>query len=278
MKAGLLGGKGLAKYTVAPLVWGELLRGKRVSFSLFEAGSEEEVEELLSSKGFLGINVAKPWKQLVCRLAKERSSACRKTGCANAYRFSDGKADNFDGKALVEAIEDASGSVSGKKVVLVGCGGAARSTALELLEKNAVVTAFDVSAGALESFSKLFKRDYGETTSPMSGLEGAVKGCDILINATPLGMRVEGGGNELKTPVNERALGRMREGGVVAEMNYSPEKTLLLRIAEENGLRAVPGKHMLVKQAIMSYEFFIGEKPPEGRVRAAYESLGKALG
>ncbi len=165
---------------------------------------------------------------------------------------------NTDCKAAIQALEDvyqASGMdakndrLKGRRVTLLGAGGASRAIAFGLQERGAQVTVVNRNyeraqslAGDVGCFSK--------KSDDLPSLEA-----DILINATPVGMFPEV--NE--TPIDR---GLLKPGMIVFDTIYNPMETRLLREAKSQGCKIIGGLPMFVNQAAAQFELWTGLKPP----------------
>ena len=102
-------------------------------------------------------------------------------------------------------------------------------------------------------------------------IQQAVSACDLLVNATPLGMA--------GSPAFARLdfLQAMPPHAVVYDLVYHPRRTALLEAAARQGLRTVGGIDLLIRQAVRAFTFFTGETPDTAALYAALrEPLGLA--
>jgi shikimate dehydrogenase len=156
------------------------------------------------------------------------------------------------------------GDVGGRRVDIVGAGGAARAAALALTRAGARVT---VRARRAEQAAEVASA----TGSAHGGLE-ALGGepWDVLINATPVGSGAQPG----KSPVPP---GVLRPDRIVFDMVYEPRETPLLRAAKAAGCRTIDGVEMLVAQAVGQFEAWTGAEAPIGAMtEAAHAALDEA--
>ncbi len=165
------------------------------------------------------------------------------------------------GKALSgRSKKQAKLSVQGKRVLLLGCGGAARAIAMTLafrgVEKIFISnrTVAKAEALAAEINSKL--RNCAEALTPTpERLAEIITGCDFLVNSTSLGMRPR----EEEMPLAPELLA---DHLVVADIVYNPLKTRLLKTAEARGCRIVEGLGMLIYQGAAAFKLWTGIDPP----------------
>ncbi|MGI5212817.1 shikimate dehydrogenase family protein [Plantactinospora sp. CA-290183] len=198
-----------------------------------------------------GLLITVPHKVAVCRVADEWSTTVQLTGCANALRRQpDGRwlAENFDGAGFVSALAASGVTVTGRQVALVGVGGAGSAIAVALLQDGVRrLTVCDRDDERLRSFlARAATRWPGQVTGTT---EPDLRGVDIAVNATPLGLRP---GDPL--PFDPHLVPR---GATVADIIMEPAETALLRQARALGHRTQPGLPMLRHQ-LEHYRRFFG--------------------
>ncbi|MBW8481269.1 shikimate dehydrogenase [Actinomadura sp. PM05-2] len=189
-----------------------------------------------------GLLVTVPHKIEVCRFAAELGPAAALTGSANALRRGPGgrwHADNFDGVGFVRGLRARGHEPRGRRVALVGAGGAGAALAAALLEAGAAHLAVcDTDAGRLDALlGRLAARWPGRVTGSAAP---RVADAGIAVNATPLGLRPAD-----PLPFDPALL---PPGGVVADIVMKPAETPLLRAAAALGRAVHPGLHTLEHQ------------------------------
>ena len=260
-----------------------LVYGRDVVYIRNEIQTEEELQRFfneLKNGEWKGCNVTMTWKTDVAGLMDELSETALVTDSVNTVSFRNGKlyGDSTDGRGMLNAIEPCCGKLTGRHMVILGCGGAARSIIAEaVLRKMRMITIVCRGGSALESFTHDTKTDEENftghngissnmdlTLKMLRKLKKAdtfiefVDSCnterildslnkaDILINSTPVGM-VTGNGDELKLPIPKET--GLRKDLVVADCVYNPDETLLIKKAKEAGCMTVKGIRMLEEQA-----------------------------
>ncbi|MBG6085963.1 shikimate dehydrogenase [Actinomadura viridis] len=207
-----------------------------------------------------GMLVTVPHKIAICAYADELSPAARLAGCVNALRREpDGRwrGDNFDGAGFVRGLSAAGHDPAGRRVLLVGAGGAGRAVAVALLEAGAArLTVRDVDVGRRAELVERLRAvwpdrieaapDGGHVVGERPG--GGHVDADIAVNATPLGMRPD-------DPLPLRP-GSLRPGTVVADVIMRPRRTSLLAAAAAAGHPVHHGGHMLDHQLDLYRRFF----------------------
>ena len=195
-----------------------------------------------------GCNVTMPCKNEAAKYMDELSPAARIIGAVNTIVNEDGKLIGHitDGIGFVRNLKEHGVDVKGKKMVVLGAGGAA--TAIQ------VQCALD---GA-ESIS-IFNPDdpfLARARSTAEKLKEEIAGADILVNGTLAGMKP----HDDVSPITDTSM--FRPGLVVADVVYNPEVTKLLREAEEAGCTTVGGKGMLLWQGAAAYKLYTGLEMP----------------
>jgi 3-dehydroquinate dehydratase/shikimate dehydrogenase len=213
-----------------------------------------------------GYSVTIPHKEAVLAFADRTDGPVQEIGAANTlYRDRHGHwlATNTDYEAALASIrlglesgERLDDTLSGKKVLLLGAGGAARAIGLGV-----------VRAGGLLTVSNRTHKRAQELASALGcqQIQWENRGtvfADVLINCTPVGMHP----NVDETPYEQHWI---REGMLVFDTIYNPENTLLLKNARERGCRTVSGVEMFVRQAAAQYECFLRSAAPLETMRAA---------
>jgi shikimate dehydrogenase len=204
-------------------------------------------------QGGKGLNVTLPFKLEAHALADSLTERARAAGAVNTLKFADGAilGDNTDGAGLATDIErNAALPLAGKKILLLGAGGAARGVVLPLLQAvPASLTIVNRTADKAVALATAFASEGNVQASDYAQLHGRY---DIVINATSASL-----GQELP-PVPATVFG----GGALAyDMMYGSEPTVFMRFALQNGARARDGFGMLVEQAAESFFLWRGVRP-----------------
>ena len=245
MQCGLLGRK--LGYSYSPQIHAHL---GDYSYGLYEK-EPEELESFLKSGDFTGLNVTMPYKKDVIPYLDELSDVAQQLGAVNTIvRRSDGSliGHNTDFFGFQTMVADSGLSVSGKKVLVLGSGGAS-NTAVAVLE----------SLGAqVVIISRTGENHYGNLHLHAD--------TSVIVNTTPVGMYPLVG----VSPV-DLAWFPYLEG--VLDIVYNPARTQLLLEAEKRGIVAMNGLKMLVAQAKESAEWFSGKILSYEKITAIHKIL-----
>jgi len=198
-----------------------------------------------------GLLVTIPHKVDVCRYADAVSEAVTLAGSANALRREpDGSwfAENFDGTGFVHGLRARGIDLAGRRVALVGAGGAGGAVAAALLAEDIThLELCDPDEGRLAAVADRLARRFPGRMS-WSTASPRLEAADLAVNATPLGLRPD---DPLPFDVAQ-----LPPGAVVADIIMQPKETALLRAAAESGHSVHPGSPMLTHQLALYREFF----------------------
>ena len=201
-----------------------------------------------------GYSVTLPHKQAIIAAMDEVDDVVRATGAMNTVVNRAGRflGTNTDVPAAMLALEEAlggEGALRGKRVLVVGAGGAGRAVAWGLMRRGAdVAIANRTHPRAVE-----LARELNCHCTPMEDIAGS--NADALVNTTSVGMHP----NVQETPVPASVL---RAGMLVFDAVYNPPETRLLREARACGCRTVGGIAWFVHQAALQFELWTGRPAP----------------
>jgi len=216
-----------------------------------------------------GFSVTIPHKENVARMVSHNDANVQDSGAANTlYRNEMGKwcAANTDYEAALSTLRGAVAaggdqSLEGKRVLILGAGGAAKAISLGLTRAGCAITIANRSKDRGKALAEHLNCQFIGWENRGSVL------ADILINCTPIGMfpDVEA------TPFPQHWL---RDGMLVFDTIYNPENTLLLKEAREHLCRTVSGLEMFIRQAATQFECFVRQPAP---VEVMREALRRAI-
>ncbi len=231
MKCGLLGRK--LGHSYSPQIHAHL---GDYPYTLFEK-EPEEIETFLKTGDFTGINVTVPYKKAVIPYLDELTPVARKMGAVNTIVRRGGKliGHNTDPFGFLTTVKMSGLQVAGKKVLVLGSGGASNTAVAVLKELGAHVVI--VSRSGENNYENLHLH----------------QDAAVIVNCTPVGMYPNPG----VSPVDLNLFPHL-EG--VLDLIYNPARTQLLLDAESRGIIAINGLLMLVAQAKESAEWFLGEE------------------
>ena len=215
-----------------------------------------------------GGNFTMPCKNIAAKLMDRLSPAAQLVGACNAFVNEEGVLTGYitDGIGFVKNLREHGVEVKGKKILVLGAGGAATAIQVQLaLEGAEEISIFnrqdEFYDRALETRKKLKEKvpECKVTVDPLEDkekLRKTVLKADILVNATTVGMKPE---LHEETLINK---GWLRKKLVVADIVYNPEITRMLKEARETGCQTIEGKGMMLWQGAENYRLFTGKEMP----------------
>lgn len=249
MKCGLLGEK--LGHSYSPQIHQHL---GNYPYFLFEK-SADELGDFLKCSDFSGINVTIPYKSTVIPYCDELSSIASKLGAVNVLvRRDSGKliGHNTDYFGFETMLARSGLNVQGKKVLVLGTGGASKTAVAVLQDRGAQVVT--ISRSGENNYENL---DHHTDTA-------------VIVNTTPVGMYPNTDAAPLSLDVFPQLEG-------VLDVIYNPARTNLLLDAEKRGLVAMNGLLMLVAQAKEAAEWFTGEPIADSKIDEIYTILQKQM-
>lgn len=220
--------------------------------------------------GFRGGNITKPHKCEVIQFLDATSEAASLMGAVNCINRDGDRliGENTDGKGFVQSLRAVT-DPAGKRVVILGAGGAARAIAVEIaLAGAAEFTIVNRTPQRGQELADLLtgKLQATATLTPWEGDYEVPEGIDVLINATSIGLFEP----DARVPLSEDSL---KPPLVVADVVFNPPETRLLRDARERGCTLLDGLGMLVNQAVIGFKIWTGIDPDPAVMREALEEF-----
>jgi shikimate dehydrogenase len=206
-----------------------------------------------------GVNITVPHKEKVITFLDEVDGEASFIGAVNTIVNSDGKLTgyNTDGRGFMRSLAEKNIPVEGKRILIAGAGGASRAVSYYLSEKARELCLFDPERPKLE---KLVSELAAIRTNVRAvDSTGGLADFDILVNATPLGLR-----SCDALPFDAASL---TPDHVVCDLIY--KKTGLIEKASERGSRTMDGLGMLLWQGILAFELWTNMAAPVDIMRKA---------
>ncbi|UCG24263.1 MAG: shikimate dehydrogenase [Chloroflexota bacterium] len=222
-----------------------------------------------------GINLTIPHKVEVLQYLDEVSDDARLMGAVNTVRREGDRliGENTDGKGFLASLRnDAGMDPAGKRVVVLGAGGAARAITVELaLAKAAHIEVVNRSAERGQALVDLLNTNT-ETPAdfvPWDDIYHIPAGTDVLINATSIGLYPD------ITARPKVDYDTINASMVVCDVIPNPPQTPFLDEARARGGRTLDGLGMLVAQGAIGFKMWTGHEPP---VEVMHQALAEAFG
>jgi shikimate dehydrogenase len=215
----------------------------------------------LRSFSVAGFNVTIPHKVAILPLLDQLDPAAEKIGAVNTVVNLSGKlvGYNTDAEGFLRALMDHGIEPAGKKIAVIGAGGASRAISYILAEKGANLTIFNrrENLARAESIASMITINLGRDVEVLAldSLAEGLKNVDILVNTTSVGMAPQAG-------VSPIPAGLLEGIPVVFDIVYNPRETQLIKDAKKSGAETIGGLEMLAWQGALSFEKWTGQKAP----------------
>jgi len=223
----------------------------------------------LKSLGVRGFNVTIPHKMHVVEHLDELDHKASEIGSVNTVVNIAGRlvGHNTDGVGALNTLNQAGISVSGRKVLLFGAGGAAHAIGHAIAPMAAEITIVNRNPARgkrlMARLAKIAKGKVSFVALKHTRLERIVRQADLIVNASSMGMA-----NKLDVPIEA---GWLQSKHTVFDIVYEPTETRLLKIARGAGARTVNGLDMLLNQGACSFEIWTGKPAPISSMREAVD-------
>jgi shikimate dehydrogenase len=225
--------------------------------------------------GIVGLNVTMPHKKSVISHLDEIDQTAKFLNAVNTIHNKNGKLLGFntDGVGVLKALKENGVNPAGKKVLLLGSGGAARAIAYALAKEADELVVLNRTVEQAKELASLLNRTFSkkvvaDSLTP-SAIQENLRGCDILVNATSVGM---------KPNANQSLIAPewLKPNLAVMDIVYDPMETKLAKDAKSAGSKVVSGVEMLIYQGAASFEIWTGKSAPvEVMRKAALDHLNK---
>ncbi len=252
MRCGLVGEK--LSHSFSPEIHAHLCD---YSYSLFEM-AENEVGDFLRNADFDAVNVTIPYKKAVMPYLDEISDEARRIGSVNTITHTKNgrlRGDNTDHFGFSYLITKSEIDIRGKKVLILGTGGASLT---------ARTVCSDMGAQSIDFVSRSGEINYENVYEKCSGAE-------VIINCTPVGMYPK----NLISPI---CIENFPQLCGVADMIYNPAKTKLLLDAQRLGIKCANGLSMLVAQAKRACELFLDTRIEDSEIDRICREIERETG
>lgn len=247
-------------HSKSPIIHGTVLTEFGLDFEYRRVRVKKgELEDYLDETRELGINgfsLTMPHKKDIIGFLDYIDEDAKAFDAVNTVKIKDGKllGYNTDGFGFALAVKTQGFDFSGKNIVILGAGGAASTVALKSeMEGAKKITILNRTLSSAETIlEKLSKCQAKADIFSIDAISNAVKDCDLLINATPLGM------TGVDTDFEDLSFfNHLKEGARVFDLIYNPEETNFLKLAKKRGFETLNGFDMLIYQGLWADKIFL---------------------
>lgn len=261
-------------HSLSPAMHNMSLRklGLNYAYMAFEVGNQQlaDVVTGMRALNIRGFNVSMPNKTKILPLLDELSPAAQFAGAVNTVVNEDGKLIGHitDGTGYMRALKEAGVEVKGRKMTLLGAGGAATAIAIQAaLDGVAEISIFNRDDEFFERALKnaqIINEEIKDINcratvyrlEDLEQLRAEIASSDILTNATGVGMKpLEG-----QSLIPDTSF--LRPDLIVSDVVYIPRKTHLLEMAESVGCKTLNGLGMMLWQGARAFEIWTGQEMP----------------
>lgn len=206
----------------------------------------------------VGSSVSMPHKQAVMQHLDKIDEVAKKIGAVNTIVNDSGVLTgyNSDWLGAMAALQEVT-ELEGKKVVIIGAGGAARAIVYGLTQSKAKAVVYDRTLEKAKELAESFNTEVGGDLEALKSVDSY----DIVINATSVGFGTD------ESVVSKDFF---KPNAVVMDVVLVPTETTFLKQAKAKGSKTVAGHRMLIHQALFQMEKYTGKKAP-------FETMEKAL-
>ena len=274
---GLLGSP--VAHSISPMMHNEAFRqlGLDYVYLCFDVNVEnlENAVNGLKTLNVKGFNCTMPVKNRMFELVDEANPAAQIIGAVNTVLNDNGKliGYNTDGIGYMRAVKDAGHDIIGKKMTLMGAGGAATAVCTQAaLDGVAEINVFSLKDTFYPRAEHLIEQINKKTgckatlydLEDKNALYDSINSSDILTNGTPVGMAP----NVDACIIDNEDV--FRSDLIVSDVIYNPEETKLLKIAKSHGCPVFNGLYMLLYQGAEAFKIWTGKEMPVDIIKEKY--------
>lgn len=276
---GLLGSP--IAHSISPMMHNEAFRQLQLDYVYlaFNVGTDTLAKAVdgLRALGVHGFNVTTPDKNAMCSLCDKLSPVAEIIGAVNTVVNDHGTfiGHTTDGVGYMRSVSDAGHDITGKKMTLLGAGGAATSVLVQAaLDDVSEISVFSRRGHFYERVQKIISHlrertkckitlyDFEDNTI----LKREIADSAILTNATSVGMAPETEQSIISDP------SFLHKDLIVSDLIYNPRETKLMRLAREAGCSTFNGLYMLLYQGAEAFRLWTGQEMPISIIKEKYFS------
>jgi len=258
------------KHSISPFIHNRAFEATNTNgvYLAWEVEATDLAETVANIRRYqmFGINLSMPYKEQVIPYLDQLSEEARLIGAVNTVVNREGTliGYNTDGKGFFKSLP--SFKISGKRMVLLGAGGAAKAILAQAILDGVDRIFVFVRSASIEKTRPYLEKLQNETgfkvdlfaLEDVSELQARITDSDLLVNATSVGM------DGVSLPISASIL--LPERLLVADVIYQPFETPFLKWARNQGNHAVNGLGMLLYQAAEAFQLWTGKEMPTAQI------------
>jgi len=262
-----------AKHSLSPAMHNAAFTsiGLKAEYRIFEKNPSqlENFLDSLNDSGISGLNVTVPYKEKVLSFLASVSPDARLIQAVNTIKVEGDSLSGFntDGQGFMHHLSGELGfNPTGKKLAILGAGGASKAISLYLGKNNpSLIAIYDIDKDKARSLAAYLGKNFPSVSfKAAESIEDLGVGkCNLLVNATPAGLKQGDPCLVAESAINP--------GALVYDLIYNPAETELLCRAKRRGARISNGLGMLLWQGAYSFQIWTGLKAPVEVMRGALE-------
>lgn len=267
-------------HSISPQMHNEAFRQLNMDcvYLAFEVGTEgmKSAVEGLRTLNVHGYNVTMPNKNIMATLCDKLSPAAEIIGAVNTVVNENGILTGYttDGTGYMRAVSDAGHNIIGKKMTLLGAGGASTAVFVQAaLDGLSEISVFSRSTSKFNTRARTIienLKDYTDCKVNLYDLEDEVRlrqeigESAILTNGTSVGMAPDVDASLINDP------SMFHKDLIVSDIIYNPRETKLMKLAKEAGCPTFNGLYMLLYQGAEAFKIWTGQDMPVDIIKAKY--------
>ncbi len=270
-------------HSLSPLMHNAAFKALKLNceYQLF-ALKEEELEDFFKrlrekNSPIFGLNVTIPYKEKVVKYLDGLSPYSQKALAVNTIVIAKNRSlggFNTDGPGFLAHLTELGFNPQGKRIALLGCGGAARAVVSVLCllpERPVSISIYDIDKEKAQNLvADLGARIDISGVSCVNSIDDLnIAKADLLINATPVGLKETDPVLVEEEPFHKNML--------VYDLIYNPSETKLLKLAKSKGAKVSNGLGMLYYQGVLSFQHWAGTEIDKSIKHKMWDALTKGL-
>lgn len=243
--------------------------GLKAEYQRYEVLPEDLGDAIkgLKGLGFSGWNVTVPYKEKILPFLDELTVEAQRAGAVNTVKVREGRliGHNTDGTGFVRSIQEWIDLEPGRKIIILGAGGAAKGIAMALAPLGVQLQILNRTAERARELVESIRSFGGKADLEEWGRGDWLSQADCVIQTTTLG---------LKNEVYPFSLQGISSKALVIDIIFNPWETPFLLSAKEQGCKTLNGVGMLLYQGVAAWEYWLGGQAPVEAMRSAlYRAL-----